>query len=288
MSHGDAFRPHPILASFQRQANGLTYFDSFTGGGAAPVLLVHGNGDEADTWRHVFRPLAAHYRVLAVDLPGFGRSDASADGSLSSLVSALDDFLDAVRLDKLHLVGSSLGAVVCAKLTAKRPPRARSLTLVGGASPALGGVQANPGLKSLLDPGSGEAFYTALRTAGEEAAFETLRPYYAHLDNLPQEDKDFLRARVWARVWSDSQRTAFFAALRSLFAPAAPLQISPEIPVQLIWGELDAIMPRQSAHAVLHQLPQARLDLVRGSGHLPQQEQPEGLLRILESFLSRL
>jgi pimeloyl-ACP methyl ester carboxylesterase len=160
MVHGDGFAPFPTLANFGHHLEGFYYFDSFTGGGAETVLLVHGNGDEADTWRHVFTSLAARYRVVALDLPGFGRSEARGDGSVQTLARALEDFLDALRVERVHLVGSSLGAVVAAIFVARHPARGLSLTLGGGASPALGGVHANPGLKPLLEPGTGEAYYT--------------------------------------------------------------------------------------------------------------------------------
>jgi pimeloyl-ACP methyl ester carboxylesterase len=287
MTHGDGFKPHLSLERFFKSTDGFGYFDSFTGGGADCVLLVHGNGDEADTWRHVFEPLARTYRVLAPDLAGFGRSAPHGDGSLAALARGVQRFLDDVRVfDAVHLVGSSLGAVVAAHVAALAPERARSLTLIGGSSPRLGGVGANPGLKPLLEVGTGEAFYNGLRAAGEDAAFETLRPYYADLDALSADDRAFLRARVWARVWSDTQRDAFFKALRSLFAPGLRLVLPPHLPVQLVWGELDAIMPLQNAHAVLTQLPHATLEVVRGSGHLPHQERPEGFLRVLERFLA--
>jgi pimeloyl-ACP methyl ester carboxylesterase len=285
MAHGDAFKPHPNLESALRKLEGFAYFDSFTGGGARAVVLVHGNGDEADSWRHVFQPLSATYRVLALDLPGFGRSAARGDGSIAALAAALEDFLDAVRLDRVHLVGSSLGAVVCATLCAAKPERVLSLTLGGGASPALGGVQANPNLKPLLEPGTGEAFYNGLRSAGQDAAFQTLQPYYANLETLPPFDLAFLRERVWARVWSDSQRDAFFAAMRSLFADQPMLELPETVPLHLIWGELDGIMPMQSAHALLHAYENAKLEVIRACGHLPHQEKPEAYLRSLEKFL---
>jgi pimeloyl-ACP methyl ester carboxylesterase len=287
MTHGDGFAPHPNIARHFKTLEGTGFFDSFTGGGAPVVLLVHGNGDEADTWRYVIPALEGTYRVLAPDLPGFGRSDPARDGSVDALAAFLEDFLELLRLDvPVHLVGSSLGAVVAAQFAVNAPERVRSLTLSGGASPRLGGVQANPGLKGLLEPGHGEAFYNGLRLGTQDAAYETLRPYYADLENLPEDDRAFLRERVWARVWSDTQRDAFFRALRSLFAPGAPLELPHGLPVQLIWGERDGIMPLESAHAILHRLPDAKLEVVRGSGHLPHQERPEAFVKVLERFLS--
>ena len=282
--HGDDFRPHPTLEPYLRTCDGFTYFSA--GDLNAPtVLLIHGNGDEADSWRHVFTPLIAQHRVIALDLPGFGRSAPTGDGSIANLASSVQRFLEMLGLtEPLHLVGSSLGAVVAAHVAAHAPHLARSLTMVAGSSPALGGLQSNPALQALLEVGTGEAYYTGLRNAGQDASFESLNPYYAALDALPAADLEFLRHRVWARVWSDTQRTAFFAGLRSLFSDTAPLAL-PVIPTLLVWGESDQIVPISAAHTLLRQLPHATLEVIAGSGHLPQQEQPLELIRVLEDFL---
>ena len=283
--HGDGFKPHPALQPFLQTLEGYTYFGSPSG--SPTVLLIHGNGDEADSWRYMFPALSAHDRVIALDLPGFGRSKATGDGSIGNLTASVQRFLESLGVtEPVHLVGSSLGAVVAAHVAAKAPQLTRSLTIIGGSSPALGGLQANPALQPLLEVGTGEAYYTGLRDAGQAASVESLRPYYAALDALPAADLEFLRERVWARVWSDSQRTAFFAGLRSLFTDTAPLTL-PLIPTQLIWGEFDQIVPISHADALLRQLPHATLEIIAGSGHLPQQEQLLELLRVLEGFLAR-
>ncbi len=131
-----------------------------------------------------------------------------------------------------------------------------------------------------------------MRQLGQDAAFDSLRPYYAALNALPASDLEFLRQRVWARVWSDTQCTAFFAGLRSLFSDnsssdGATLEL-PSVPTLLIWGESDRIVPISHAHAILEQLPHATLAVIAGSGHLPQQERPLELLRVLENFFVSL
>ena len=281
---GDDFQPHMSLEPFSQMLEGHAYFDSLRG--SSTVLLIHGNGDEADSWRHILPALSAQHRVIALDLPGFGRSKPTGDGSIANLASSVQHFLESLGVARVHLVGSSLGAVVAAHVAANAPQLTRSLTIIGGSSPALGGLQANAGLQPLLEPGTGEAYYTGLRDAGQDASFESLRPYYAALDALPAADLEFLRGRVWARVWSDTQRTAFFAGLRSLFSDTARLEL-PVIPTLLSWGEFDQIVPISHAHAILEQLPHATLEVIAGSGHLPQQERPLELLRVLEEFCVR-
>ncbi len=287
--HGDNFKAHPTLEPHSRELDGVFYFDSEPVSQKPNIVLVHGNGDEADTWRHLFLPLTKSFRILALDLPGFGRSLPFENGDLNSLNISLSRFLEALGLSRAHLVGSSLGAVICAMFASQQPNRVSSLTLVGGVSPGFGDLEVSPGIQSLLEPGIGEDYYNGLRTLGEDAAFATLEPYYTNLQAMPASDLEFLRERVWARVWSDTQRDAFLAALRSLFTikPSSTSGLE-NLPLQLIWGEHDNIVPLQAALKMQKALPQAKLEVIRGAGHLPHQEKPQAFLNVLESFLSNL
>lgn len=288
-THGDDFKAHPTLEPYSGNVDGVFCFDSVVDFDKPTVVLIHGNGDEADTWRHVFLPLAKSFRVLALDLPGFGRSVTPLNGNIESLTEAISSFVDQLQLANLHLVGSSMGAVICAVYASQNPNRVSSLTLVGGASLDSSSTETNRGIKSLLKPGSGEHYYNGLRTLGQDAAFGTLEPYYANFQAMPKSDLEFLRERVWARVWSDTQRDAFLAALRSLFDPHQKITFRLEkLPLSLIWGEHDHIVPIQAALEMQKTYPLAKLEVMEGAGHLPHQEQPIAFLKILESFLSKL
>jgi pimeloyl-ACP methyl ester carboxylesterase len=287
--HGDGFKAHPTLEPYSKILDGVFFFDSGLNPGKPTVVLVHGNGDEADTWRHVFKPLTTSFRVLALDLPGFGRSHPSQNADLDGLTAALSGLLDSLELSSVHLVGSSMGAVICAMYASQSPNRISSLTLVGGASLDSDDLEANPGIKSLLEPGVGENYYNGLRTLGADAAFATLEPYYAKLQAMPASDLEFLRERVWARVWSDTQRDAFLAALRNMFDPKLKvISRLEQMPLQLIWGEHDNIVPIQAALKMQKKHPQAKLEVIPDAGHLPHQERPENFLKVLEGFLSSL
>lgn len=254
--------------------------------GRGPALvLLHGLGDEADSWRRVIPQLAQTHRVIAPDLPGFGRSEAPRRAYTPGLfVRTVAGLLEGLGLEEVGLVGNSLGAEIAARLALEHPRRVSRLVLVDG--PSLGGG-VSPALLRLLTPGLGERYYTALR-ASQEAAYATLRPYYADLEALPPEERAFLRERVWARVWSDGQRRAFFstlrqAALASLIAGArfraglARLAV----PTLIVWGEQDRIVPLASGRALAALIPRSRLEVIPACGHLPQQERPAELVRLL-------
>jgi pimeloyl-ACP methyl ester carboxylesterase len=200
------------------------------------------------------------------------------------LATGVTRILESETLKSVHLVGSSMGAVV-AGLVAQHM-QVSSLVLCGGSASSLGLSEPSAGVKALLEPGVGEGYYTGLRDAGIDAAYDTLKPYYANLEGLSEPDRQFLRDRVWARVWSDSQRAAFFAGLRSLFDPNLGLDTTSleHLRTLLLWGEHDTIMPIETAHALHAALPNSRLEVIPKAGHLPHQECPEAFATTLEAF----
>jgi pimeloyl-ACP methyl ester carboxylesterase len=270
----------------------LHYYDA--GATAAPVLLlIHGLGDEADTWRHVIIPLAETHRVIALDLPGFGRSAHPWRAySLAFFAQSVVGLLEALGIRRASLVGSSLGAAVAQRIALGRPDLVAQLVLIGGTLPIQRRLPP-AALWWFLTPGVGELAYTSLRRSQDEA-YATLRPYYGDLDALPPDDRAFLRERVWARVWSGGQRRAFLSALRWLSLEQAlrpPLfrarLAQSRVPTLLLWGEHDRIMPQAGAAALTTLLPAARLDVIGGAGHLPQQERPAAVVAALQLFTAQ-
>jgi pimeloyl-ACP methyl ester carboxylesterase len=285
--------PHPALQPYARSAivggRRLFYYDAGAGA-AAPLILVHGIGDEADTWRRVLPILARRRRVIALDLPGFGRSEGPRGGyALAFFARALADLLGALGLGRAALAGHSLGAAVAQRLTLARPELVERLALISGGLPTTPSRPPRQ-LWLFLAPGLGEAIYTSLRRS-QDGAYATLRPYYYDLDALPPDERAFLRERVWARVWSAPQRRAFLSALRWLAVDQAAranafrdrLSKLPT-PTRLIWGEHDLIAPIGAGQALARLLPAAELRVIAGCGHQPQQERPEELVELLESI----
>jgi pimeloyl-ACP methyl ester carboxylesterase len=282
--------PHPALQPYARSAvvdgTRLFYYDAGAGDGP-PLLLVHGLGDEADTWWRVLPWFARRRRVLALDLPGFGRSDhprrAYTTGFFARSVAGL---LAALGIGRAVLVGHSMGAAVVQRLALARPDMAERLVLIDGGLPTRRSYPRGP-IWLFLAPGLGEAAYTSLRRS-QDQAYATLRPYYRDLDALPAEDRAFLRERVWARVWSDGQRRAFLSALRWMAIDQAAragafrerLARMP-IPTRILWGDGDQIAPPAAGSALAELLPNAELRVVAGGGHNLHQERPAEVIDAL-------
>jgi pimeloyl-ACP methyl ester carboxylesterase len=294
-------KPWPSLADKAFSLNfssGSTifYYDSAPpDSGTAPVLvLIHGLGDEADSWRHLIPLLNSEgFRVLALDLPGFGRSAAPGRISLKNHAAAVMRLIDALKIKPVtpvFLVGNSFGAVVAETAAFRRPELAKGLILLDGNIP---GGPAKIGFFALLKLLFSRKWYRAYRSNPEGARL-SLYAYYADLNRMPENDKDFLRERVMARVNSSSQERAFFATQRSLvwaFGTAFPgyaqkiKQFKGRI--LLLWGEKDRIMPVSTAEPLKTLRQDIELRIISGAGHLPQQEKPAETAKIITEFVNK-
>ena len=265
----------------------------------APVIvLIHGLGDEADSWRHIIPLLNSRgYRVLAVDLPGFGRSTAAGGADLKSHAAAIILLLEAVVHQHeadgraIFLAGSSMGALVAETIALEKPDLAKSLMLIGGSIP---GGPKNPGPLALAKLLFSRKWYGAYRE-NPEGAGESLRPYYADFDSLPGKDREFLRQRVVARVESRTQEKAFFQAQNSLVKTYATASArfargirNYKGKILLIWGESDRIMPLSSAETFKALRADIELSVIPGAGHLPQQEKPAETAQLMVDFMDKI
>lgn len=284
--------PWPDLERYARRVSlpglELELFLYDTGAEDKPVLLLlHGLGDEADTWRHLIPALADRVRVVAPDLPGFGRSDKPRRSYtlpfLGDTVLALLDLLDA---EQAILGGNSLGAAIAQLVALEHPRRVRHLILIDGGLLIKEQRLSLRGLLFLV-PLLGEWLYKRLR-ADPDKAFATLRPYYANLDALPEEERTFLYRRVNQRVWSSGQQQAYLSALRRTALWLAgrrgtlPEQLAQlQTPTLIVWGEEDHLLPPQNAEILAAAQPEAELVLVPEAGHLPHQERPQAVLEAI-------
>ena len=272
----------------------LFYYDTGQAPGPAPdpMLLIHGLGDEADTWRHLLPKLSSGRRVVAPDLPGFGRSDKPDRlYSVTFFQEILIELLDVLKLPRAAVLGHSLGAVIAHSLALRERSRVDRLVLIGG-SLVYPSQKIDPATLLYLIPGLGEWMYNRLRKE-PQAAFNTLQPYYnSPLDQLPEADRQFCYQRVNERVWDDGQRRAFLSSLRSLarWLPGEQRGLASrlavlDLPTLGIWGQLDRINPPSNGEALVQSQPGARLAIIPGAGHNVQQENPGAVYRtIMENF----
>jgi pimeloyl-ACP methyl ester carboxylesterase len=272
------------------------------GAGKPLVVLVHGLGDEADSWRGLIPLLGERCRVLAPDLPGFGRSAAPGSIGVKRHVRALVRLLEeegAGRENPAVLAGNSMGALIAEETAVSRPDLAKALILIDGCFPLA--AKPDRGLLFLCLPFLGKRWYRRFRR-DHDAAYRSLFPYYADFEAMGEAERRFLRERVIERVESASQERAYFASLRSmmrsslasgrryleklgLFLRGSAGDASKKL--LMIWGEKDRITPQASAKLLREAFPEAAFTVIKGAGHLPHQEKPAETAAAILRFLDR-
>ncbi len=257
--------------------------------GDGPVLLlIHGMAGTYETWQAVIEPLAQAHTVLAPDLPGHGTSAPSGgDYSLGALAAGLRDLLIALGHDRATLVGHSLGGGIAMQFAYQFPEMTERLVLVS--SGGLG-LEVSPVLRAAALPGA-DLFIAATAGPGR-AAGSALARGLAAVGLRPNADVAEI-ARGYASLADPDRRAAFLASLRAVVGTHGQrvhagdrLYLARGMPVLIIWGERDPIIPVHHGEQAHQAIPDSRLEIFENVGHLPQLEAPARFVAVLERFLA--
>lgn len=246
----------------------------------AAVLLIHGYGSAHDAWARITPALAKSHRVLAVDLPGFGRSDKyPGDYSPAGLAKKLVRLLEKKKVGDVHLVAHSWGSSIALAFALANKARVRSLTLMGA---WVFEEQLNAFLRWSRIPGVGEALYTLFFAQRLDD-----RLAMAFYDPEP-----FSHPRVVDAVRRQlgrpgAVRAALQAARQQRFSAMQKRYASIESPALLIWGEQDPVSLLSFAHRLDRTLPRSTLQIIPQCGHIPALERPQRVLQLLLPFLAK-
>lgn len=275
----------PELCLRGGELDGLTLHFVREGSGA-PVLLLHGLGGFGAVWRHNVPVLGRHAMAIALDLPGCGLSSKPPGPyPLDFFARAIEAFRRALGLDRLTLVGHSMGGAVAAAYALAYPPRVERLALVGAVVPGFG-YRISWVYQLLAARGLGE-IAGALMWPG------LLRFALARCFARPEPDEmDFLVRAGYPVRASPEGRAAFLSTLRSVradFAAAAERYLrglgSLALPVLLIHGRQDRVVPPAHPKMVAAHLRNATVRWLEGCGHFPQIEHRETVNGWLAEFL---
>lgn len=231
----------------------------------APLVLVHGIGADKGNFAPVSIFLS-QYRVIALDLPGFGASDKplDADYSIAAQAERLGQFLDALHVEQVHLGGNSMGGAIILEYAHRHPERVRSLWLLDPA-----------GVRSAKE----SEMLQRYRATGEMALFaKTPEQFASVLDiamakqpPLPYSVKHELALAAAAnyplhtRIFKD-----LVQSMPALEKEAAGLST----PSLIVWGEQDRVLDLSGADILHAALPKSQLLVMAGIGHLPMLEDP--------------
>lgn len=267
----------------------VRYWD--VGEGPQTVVLVHGFLCSVETWAHTIPPLAEHRRVIAVDVPGYGRSAApKLPYSFDYYAEFLVDFLDHLRLEAPILVGHSMGGMIATLLAIRHPSRVERLVLV---APSVGQYLA-AGFRLLTVPFLGEWLLKPPR--GRDEVARSLNELAFDDYEWPEETlKRFFE--IWSRKDSrDAALRLLRGYLRAFRFTTAWKRIETELnanlpaithPTLLCWGTQDTTVSVEAAQLYREALPNLEYVEYDRCRHMPPIEHPGEFVERVEGFLGR-
>lgn len=242
--------------------------------GERPTLvMLHGFALDSRMWKRQVEVLGQDFNVLTIDLPGFGpqaRELGEVDGAAAVLRA-----LDAVRVERAHLLANSFGAAVATDFALQNPGRVRSITLMGPL--LLGrrtGIEAWSRCVALAAEGDRA---TAAEIWLDDPLFEGVRNDEELFEELRQIVLDYGGGHWTGKVIAKWSNPDPIPALKKL-----------DVPALVVSGEMDIPSFIQMAEAYARALPRARREIVQAAGHLPNLEQPEHFNALVTEFLRAL
>ncbi|MFC9764068.1 alpha/beta fold hydrolase [Rhodococcus jostii] len=252
------------------------------------LLFVHGMAGSSATWRAVLPQLAQRYRVLAPDLPGHGDSaKPRGDYSLGAFAAWLRDLLNELDIERVTVIGQSLGGGVAMQFSYQHPELCDRLVLIG--SGGLG-PDVNWTLRLLAAPGS-EFILPLVAPAVVRDAGNKVRGWLAAVGIHSVRGDEMWNA--YSSLSDSDTRQAFLRTLRAVVdhrgqavSALSRLYLNEGLPTQLIWGDSDGIIPVAHGYAAHEAIPGSRLAVLDGVGHYPHLEDPAAVVEIIDDFVS--
>jgi 4,5:9,10-diseco-3-hydroxy-5,9,17-trioxoandrosta-1(10),2-diene-4-oate hydrolase len=259
-------------------------------GEGSPVLLLHGLMNSVEFWLLNFSELAEHHRVYAVDLIGHGKTDKPLSFSydIDELANFVIRFMDAIEVDRVDLIGHSLGGWITLKIAINHPSYVNKLVLVDSAG--LGKKVAIP-LRLLSLPGLGE--FLGSRTLGVDF------PKYLEMQrqSWPDSEKatdEMIRLKYEATRWETVEKSVLktlrasgniFGIKESAFQPTLQGLASIENPILVVWGAQDEVVPVAWTQKIADRCPQAHIEIFEDCGHDAMIEKPGMFNQLVLEFL---
>ncbi len=252
-------------------------------GSGVPLVLIHGYTSSTYTWKDVFGPLAEKYRVIAVDLKGFGFSDKpEGDYSRREQGRLINGLLAHLKIDKAWLVGNSMGGETALNATLQAPDMISGLILVDSA-----GV--NFESRSGLTPWYARLPYvgrgiTALALAGTGIVRSGLEKSFYDDTKVSDERVNYYHQLLKT---DKAQRAAMLARQQFGKYPIEDRLGEIKIPTLIIWGDQDQVIPLEAGNKMNSLIKNSEMKVYEKVGHIPEEEVPAQLTSDILSFVEK-
>jgi pimeloyl-ACP methyl ester carboxylesterase len=258
-------------------------------GSGPPIVLIHGITSSSECWKGVGRRLARNHTVLAPDLLGHGQSaKPRGDYSMGAFASGIRDLLVSLDLGRVTVVGHSLGGGVAMQFAYQFPERTERLALVssgglGRSVNVLLRAATLPGAELVLPLLAARHVLDAGRTVGRVIGRVGLQ-----LGNDAVE-----MARGHASLGDPESRAAFVHTLRASVDVGGQrvqaldrLYLAAELPLLIVWGARDRIIPPGHGRRAHHLVPGSRFELFEAAGHFPHLDEPDRFVSTFEDWIA--
>ncbi len=237
------------------------------GGHGEPLILLHGFNADADHFCRVSSRLAAHFRIIAPDLPGFGttRLEQGTSFRLEDLAASVLAWLDHIGIQHFYLGGSSMGGYIACAIARQAPERVRAMWLL--APGGLRDVKLSPVLEAVAEDRHNPLIVRDM------ADFERLFDYcFVHPPWVPGPVRRFLCRRV---AGGAVQAQRIFDALRFDSQPLEDVIDGLATPTLVVWGQSDQVLNAAGARVLAERMSDAESLVLPNVGHLPMLESPD-------------
>jgi pimeloyl-ACP methyl ester carboxylesterase len=275
-------RPNMQTVTIKRAASPLVVdiWEPAAPSNEAPILLVHGWGGSGSYWRRTASDLSATNRVIVPDLPGTGRSQpVSSTHNMFDQVDALRDLLDRLDIDRVQIIGHSMGGAMTLLLADAQPERVERVVLTS--------------VSFFLDEAQIQIYRTIMATF--KATFSLRNKWLASMPGVPQ----MMATRYFYRIPKDEKllRQGLLdyleldAGTASACADDAPHPAIPaagsrlQAPALLVACRQDQVMPVENVDYTAGIIPNCEVRWIEQCGHLPMVEKPDEFLALLHDFL---
>jgi pimeloyl-ACP methyl ester carboxylesterase len=270
--------------------------------GAEPALYVHGLGGSSLNWTDLAYLMAGRLDGEAIDLPGFGNSDPAPRYTVPAVAQRVARWIEASGRGPVHLVGNSFGGAVAVRVAGTRPDLVRTLTLVSPAMPFMDPRRSEHGriVPLLLLPGVERLAAKRLAAITPETLTrEVIRACFADPDRISQQRLEEAIVEVQRRFEAPWYIRAYLRTLRglvgsfvraylpgsnSLWRIAARIQA----PTLVLTGRQDRIIDIRVSPAVAKIIPNSRLLMLEGVGHVAQMETPLVVAQAMTALLDEV
>lgn len=232
-----------------------------------PMLLLHGAGGSHLSWPPQIRRLTGQ-RIFALDLPGHGKSEGAGRQDITEYAKAVVEFMEALRLSNVVLVGFSMGSAIAMSLALGNRQRVRALGLIGS------GVKLRVAASTLENASNPSTYLPTVETVIDNSYSSNVNP---RMKELAVQQMAETRQSV---LYGDFLACDEFDVMERVSNIHAP--------TLLICGSLDRMTPPNRSEYLREQIEGAQLHIVEGAGHMVMIEQPDEVARLLAEFVDQI